>query len=111
MCPNCHTQTDNYRKRKTLEYYKKTKQKPPKPQQQYIKIKNCCVDCNTEISKTSKRCKSCAAKLQNVKNCKRPSIVILQQDVLDYQNNISAIGRKYGVSDNAVRKWIKYYNL
>lgn len=38
----------------------------------------------------------------------RPSLESLLEDInkLGY----SATGRKYGVSDNAIRKWIKNYN-
>jgi hypothetical protein len=27
------------------------------------------------------------------------------------ENSFSALGRKYGVSDNAIRKWCKYYGI
>ena len=43
----------------------------------------------------------------NQRKVKRPSFKQLNSDVslFDY----SAIGRKYGVSDNSIRKWLKYY--
>jgi uncharacterized protein YjcR len=37
----------------------------------------------------------------------RPSIEILKKEVADL--GYKAVGRKYGVSDNSIRKWIKYY--
>ena len=37
----------------------------------------------------------------------RPSLESLLKDVV--QTNYSVVGKKYGVSDNAVRKWIKNY--
>ena len=37
----------------------------------------------------------------------RPCLSSLQKDVNDF--GYSATGRKYGVTDNAVRKWIKFY--
>lgn len=37
----------------------------------------------------------------------RPDYEILKSEILE--NGYSATGRKYGVSDNAIRKWIKYY--
>jgi uncharacterized protein YjcR len=37
----------------------------------------------------------------------RPSYVQLMADVASM--SFLAIGRKYGVSDNAVRKWIRWY--
>jgi hypothetical protein len=37
----------------------------------------------------------------------RPDYEDLKEDVL--KNGYSATGRKYGVSDNSIRKWIRYY--
>jgi transposase-like protein len=39
----------------------------------------------------------------------RPSKEELAQ--LVQSENMCAIGRKYGVSDNAIRKWCKYYGI
>lgn len=68
---------------------------------------NHCCDCGTIISKKSKRCKKCASKL-NYK-VTHPTKEELQN--LIKTNNWSNIGRMYNVSDNAVRKWAKSYNL
>ncbi|MEJ2592396.1 MAG: hypothetical protein P8178_13535 [Candidatus Thiodiazotropha sp.] len=38
----------------------------------------------------------------------RPSYDVLKRDV--DQLGYSATGRKYGVSDNAIRKWLKAYD-
>ena len=40
---------------------------------------------------------------------RRPPKNVLKQEIKD--SNFSAVGRKYGVSDNAIRKWCKFYNL
>lgn len=37
----------------------------------------------------------------------RPPYEELKKDV--WNNGYSSVGRKYGVSDNSIRKWIKYY--
>ncbi len=37
----------------------------------------------------------------------RPSYKQLMQEIAE--TNYSAVGRKYGVSDNAIRKWVKTY--
>ena len=95
LCPNCHSQTPTFSRSKV-----KVK----------VKIKkNKCIDCNVEIKrKTSKRCKKCSAKI-NGKKCRkvknRPSIEILKKDIEEY--GYKGTGRKYGVSDNSIRKWIK----
>jgi transposase-like protein len=44
------------------------------------------------------------------KKTKRPDKEILAQEIQQYKN-WSALGRKYGVSDNAVRKWARQYGL
>ena len=58
-------------------------------------------------TKTARMCLKCAdqKKAHNV-----PSKEQLQQDLIT-EKSFCAIGRKYGVSDNAVRKWCKKYNL
>lgn len=70
---------------------------------------NCCIDCGAIISNESIRCKSCAVKAVKSDECKRPDRCILVKDLL--LRNFSKISKKYGVSDNAVRKWCKYYSL
>jgi hypothetical protein len=63
-----------------------------------------CVDCNTDVySKDSKRCISCSNKARQ--KVDRPDLEILLKEISE--NGYSATGRKYGVSDNTIRKWIK----
>ena len=38
----------------------------------------------------------------------RPSLETILNDVKE--TSFIATGKKYGVSDNTIRKWIKYYN-
>lgn len=73
------------------------------------KLINTCVDCNAYVSVNSVRCKSCAASYRQRDICNRPSKSILISDLL--LRNFSIIASKYGVSDNAIRKWCKYYSL
>lgn len=49
----------------------------------------------------------CASK--GSRKVERPSREVLQEEIKN--NSWLALGRKYGVSDNAVRKWAKKYNL
>jgi len=108
VCPNCHAFTDNYRgknifvpeKIKKNTYHKRNKEK----------INKTCKDCTKQISPKATRCKSCTATLKQSTRSKRPS----QEQLLEDRRilkSFSAIGRKYSVSDNAVRKWFKTYNL
>lgn len=105
LCPNCHSQTETFcSKSKTIGRAKlKEKQILQKRKQSLQKQKEC-LDCNNKISKASKRCKSCASKLQPTK-INWPPIEKLIEMV--EESNYSATGRALGVSDNAIRKHIK----
>lgn len=61
--------------------------------------------CGVIIHKKSKMCISC----HSIKNRKveRPEYELLIKEVKE--NGYSKVGRRYGVSDNAIRKWIKFY--
>jgi len=96
LCPNCHSQTETYvgknRRRK----------------------KRNCKKCGRKISiKTiSNFCKSCVRlgelnRSTKVKN--RPSKEQLAQLIL--KKSFLQIGKDFGISDNAVRKWCNSYNL
>ena len=69
--------------------------------------KNYCVKCGQEISSTASMCVKCAHEAQRVSE--RPDALQLAQEIVEL--GFSAVGRKYGVSDNAIRKWCKAYNL
>jgi hypothetical protein len=45
--------------------------------------------------------------IEGRRKVERPDYEILKNEISE--NGYSATGRKYGVSDNAIRKWIKYY--
>lgn len=97
LCPNCHSQTDTYAGKKVNI-------------SQQIKK---CIVCGNPIKDYHKtRCKKCERKLwyqQNSKILKRISKNDLKDLIRKYP--FTYIAQKYGVTDNAVRKWCKYYNL
>lgn len=81
--------------------------------------KGCLLDTSNKAPKT---CKVCGTMLQNtqiltcsneckskIRVSKKPSKNILEEDIRTL--SWVAIGRKYGVSDNAVRKWARSYHL
>jgi len=45
----------------------------------------------------------------NQKNKNRPTKETLSEEL--NETSFTAVGKKYGVSDNAVRKWAKNYNI
>lgn len=68
-----------------------------------------CVDCGVKITKCGVRCKSCARK--HNRKTRRPSKSELINILQDAKGNFTQIGKLYGVTDNAVRKWCDSYNL
>ena len=101
LCPNCHAQTPTYRGRKNKGKTKETENK----------TEVCvCKECGKQISKRSAGlCKKCASVKRGLsqRKVKRPEKEQLLQDVKEL--GYSATGRKYGVSDNAIRKWLRLY--
>ena len=95
LCPNCHSQTSTYCGRNII----------------YEKIENKC-ECGEKIEKNKKKCRKCVImdiKEKNKKNRKikeRPVIEDILKNIEDH--GYSKTGRIYGVSDNTIRKWIKW---
>jgi len=126
LCPNCHAQTETYCKKKSWNKGSRVQEKK-------------CIDCGIEVSAIKyKRCPSCASlhRVANQKHCKRCKCQISKKSrsglCLSCANRLKRkidhptkdelqtmilsmtwtdIGKKYGVSDNAVRKWAKTYKL
>lgn len=74
-----------------------------------LEQKKVCVDCGAIITKWGTRCRDCANK--NGRKTERPTSEELLNILIDYQGNFTEIGKKYGVTDNAVRKWCDSYGL
>lgn len=61
--------------------------------------------CGDVIDRSANRCKPCDSIYQ--RRVDRPSYKQLLKEI--EETNYCAVGRKYGVSDNAIRKWVKNY--
>lgn len=83
LCPNCNSQTSTFAGKNT-KWAKKDKRLD-----QATKNKNL-------IKRSRKR-----------RKVKRPPYLQLLEDVKEF--GFVKTGKKYGVSDNAIRKWIKFY--
>jgi hypothetical protein len=69
-----------------------------------------CKSCGVEVTRGNTRCASCAAKDRRVTADKeRPTREELKQ--LIRTTSFVELGRRYGVSDNAIRKWCDTYHL
>lgn len=93
ICPNCHTQTPTYCRKKNK-----------------IKIKKQCDICHKEIIKKNKSglCSCCFNKQRDYtkfRKVERPlkEILLKQVEELGY----SGTGRLYGVSGTSIRKWLR----
>jgi hypothetical protein len=93
VCPNCNA---------TLETHAGKNKKITSETNEDKKINKC--ECG-EITRSSKKCKKCFS--LNQRKVDRPSYEKLIKEIekLGYVG----VGKKYGVSDNAVRKWKKQY--
>lgn len=68
---------------------------------------NVCIDCGTQILSQSTRCSACEKIASRI--AQRPEREVLKQEIRN--TSFLQLGRKYGVSDNAIRKWCITYNL
>lgn len=94
VCPNCNQQLDTTNARNHT----------------ILKKKYYCLDCGKEISSKGKRCLECASKIRIVPLEKMP---VTKEELknLICTTSFLKIGEKFGVTDNAVRKWCDKFNL
>jgi Zn finger protein HypA/HybF involved in hydrogenase expression len=92
LCPNCHSQTENYCGNANVQ-----------------QIKYYCKDCGKEITKSATYCIVCSRK-RTRKVKVRPD---KEQLLMDFKQlkSIVQVGHKYNVTDNAIRKWFFSYDL
>lgn len=71
---------------------------------------NYCIDCGKEIFKSSTRCVAC----ENLRRRKKdPNDTVFREELKNLIRNktFTEIGKQFNVSDNAIKKWCKKYNL
>lgn len=103
LCPNCHTLTKNYRgKNKVRAIQNKIN---IENEEKLIIFTYYCIECNEKIRKNkSGLCRNCLSNRNRIVKI-RPDKNTLLKMISD--TSYSAVGRMYGVSDNAIRKWLK----
>lgn len=91
LCPNCNSQQETFSR--GIKIKGDTKPRCPR--------------CNKKVSSKNSLCMTCSSFLQ--RRCERPSKEELEKMILDIP--MTKIGKMFGVSDNAVRKWCKSYGI
>lgn len=136
LCPNCHSQTKTYTGRnlefkKDINYCQNVscsnqlhkanitgyclkcfkRKKKSNNNEVFSSVIDTCISfrCNNPVSRSSKSrlCSFCYPKTRRIVD--RPSKDELLNLILS--KSFLNIAKEFGVSDNAVRKWCKYYNL
>jgi hypothetical protein len=106
LCPNCHSLTENYAgKNKTGNPGRR--QKHEKLVEYFSIPRNLCKICGKLGYGDTYCSQECSHEGQ--RKLQRPDRDQLTADITAM--SWLAVGRKYGVSDNAVRKWAKSYGL
>ena len=93
LCPNCHALQENNSGAALKKNYE-----------------NFCVDCGAGISKTATRCKSCSNKMRHQDSSKNNLSREELKDLIRTKSFLE-LGKKFGVSDNAIRKWCDAMSL
>ena len=107
LCPNCHAQTPNFAGGLSPEIKSKNKQKKLERElERGRQLGRYCEQCGGPLRPSqeqfcSKKCRGKDAR----KSSKSPSKEDLEKDIKNM--SFVRIGKKYGVSDNTIRKWIK----
>lgn len=112
LCANCHREVhyplegENFILQSSYDEEKSNEIKIL-IQQEKEKTKHFCIDCGKEIRKGSLRCQKCAEIHNRI--VERPEREIFKEEIRTIP--FTTLGKKYGVSDNAIRKWCDSYNL
>jgi len=107
LCIRCHLELED--KKNDFEYWKLDVERSRKVGRETYTKK--CKQCNDEFITIDFDQLYCQTSCFNLKNRKvvRPSKEELELEIKT--TNLSAAGRKYGVSDNCIRKWAKQYKI
>lgn len=108
VCPNCHSQTSSNTRSQAIsghtldDFYSGILEK-----QKLYNTKNSkkCLDCDTSIHGQSIRCRGCQNKVPKKNKIDYPAIEVLIASLKT--SSYLAVSKELGVSDNAIRKYLK----
>ena len=103
LCPNCHSLESNNSGAGVLAYQEKIKSMSKEKAEEKR-----CSSCGALLVKSKTGlCQSCYK--VSSRTVERPDAKTLAQEIVE--SSFCAVGKKYGVSDNAIRKWCTGYNI
>lgn len=106
LCPNCHSQTETYAGRKNTKEKFDTNKKSRL--RHAISKGHSCMDCDTPILLTLKRCSACADAARQI----RYGVTYPDIDVLIEKLTVTSfvkVAKELGVTDSALRKHVKKF--
>lgn len=93
LCPNCHSQTETFGSRNS----RRGRYKHPV-------VKPTCVECGTSVSRNNSRCMNCYQRVL-ASNTRWPDASSIAKAV--QESSYAAVATSLGVTDTAVRKFLK----
>jgi Zn finger protein HypA/HybF involved in hydrogenase expression len=103
VCPNCNSTFDTHCGRKNRAGRRDCRGCGRSFSPRHSRQKYCSAECGSRQADRVRRLKP----VPSTRRVERPSHEQLLADVASM--SMLAVGRKYGVSDNAVRKWLRWY--
>ena len=123
LCPNCHALTDNYRGNNSISVLSEKRTEEYNKYREFLSDSNKENICGTQKKKEPKYCKYCGKELYKRSNTycsqecfhkaygnKRPTETELLEKFKELKSYLK-VGKYYGVSDNAIRKWVDFYQI
>lgn len=108
ICPNCDSTLDTYCSKNRIKNEKKREETFSESRKKFEHLRKCSF-CQSEYYSNSIKQKFCSNKCHklSLRKCHRPTY----EELIDNVNELgySGTGKKYGVSDNTIRNWIKQY--